>query len=99
MERKKEELKEVQGLANQLSEAGAAGLVEPRQLRLNQRWVEVEGNFVPFKRQCVSFLPQARRHFLLTKLTRLFLFFCFFVTNAVKVSAKNSVCFPNRRQA
>ncbi|XP_075905519.1 dystrophin isoform X3 [Nelusetta ayraudi] len=51
-ERKKEELKEVQGLANQLSEAGAASLVEPRQLQLNQRWVEVEGKFVPFKRQC-----------------------------------------------
>ncbi|XP_041834285.1 dystrophin isoform X2 [Melanotaenia boesemani] len=50
-EKKKEELKEVQGLANQLSEAGAASLVEPRQLQLNTRWVEVEGKFIPFKRQ------------------------------------------------
>ncbi|CAN9498333.1 unnamed protein product [Ophioblennius macclurei] len=49
---KKEELKELQGLANQLSEAGAANLVEPRQLQLNTRWVEVEGKFIPFKRQC-----------------------------------------------
>uniref|UniRef100_A0A673BKJ7 Dystrophin n=1 Tax=Sphaeramia orbicularis TaxID=375764 RepID=A0A673BKJ7_9TELE len=39
-DKKKEELKEVQGLANQLSEAGAANLVEPRQLQLNTRWVE-----------------------------------------------------------
>uniref|UniRef100_A0A4W6EVR1 Dystrophin n=1 Tax=Lates calcarifer TaxID=8187 RepID=A0A4W6EVR1_LATCA len=54
-DKKKEELKEVQGLANQLSEAGAANLVEPRQLQLNTRWVEVEGKFIPFKRQCVSF--------------------------------------------
>lgn len=44
----------MQGLANQLSEAGAANLVEPRQLQLNARWVEVEGKFVPFKKQCVS---------------------------------------------
>ncbi|XP_069568938.1 dystrophin isoform X2 [Brachyistius frenatus] len=51
-ETKKEELKEVQGLANQLSEAGAASLVEPRQLRLNARWVEAEGKFIPFKRRC-----------------------------------------------
>ncbi|XP_060923329.1 dystrophin-like [Limanda limanda] len=51
-DKKKEELKEVQGLANQLSEAGAANLVEPRQLQLNTRWVEVEGKFRPFKRQC-----------------------------------------------
>ncbi|KAM3857230.1 dystrophin [Diretmus argenteus] len=51
-DKKKEELKEVQGLANQLSEAGAATLVEPRQLQLNTRWVEVEGKFMPFKRQC-----------------------------------------------
>ncbi|KAM6893658.1 dystrophin [Xenentodon cancila] len=50
--KKKEELKEVQGLANQLSESGAANLVEPRQLQLNTRWVEVEGKFIPFKRQC-----------------------------------------------
>ncbi|XP_051284328.1 dystrophin isoform X23 [Dicentrarchus labrax] len=50
-DKKKEELKEVQGLANQLSEAGAANLVEPRQLHLNKRWVEVEGKFIPFKRQ------------------------------------------------
>ncbi|XP_070787037.1 dystrophin-like [Enoplosus armatus] len=50
-DKKKEELKEVQGLANQLSEAGAANLVEPRQLQLNKRWVEVEGKFMPFKRQ------------------------------------------------
>ncbi|KAM6958012.1 dystrophin isoform 1-T1 [Tautogolabrus adspersus] len=50
-DKKKEELKEVQGLANQLSEAGAANLVEPRQLHLNKRWVEVEGKFLPFKRQ------------------------------------------------
>uniref|UniRef100_A0A665TBB9 Dystrophin n=1 Tax=Echeneis naucrates TaxID=173247 RepID=A0A665TBB9_ECHNA len=55
-EKKKEELKELQGLANQLSEAGAANLVEPRQLQLNTRWVEVEGKFIPFKRQCVSFI-------------------------------------------
>lgn len=45
----------MQGLANQLSEAGATNLVEPRQLQLNTRWVEVEGKFIPFKRQCVSF--------------------------------------------
>ncbi|XP_061571903.1 dystrophin isoform X2 [Cololabis saira] len=51
-DKKKEELKEVQGLANQLSESGAANLVEPRQLQLNTRWVEVEGKFIPFKRQC-----------------------------------------------
>ncbi|XP_039997801.1 dystrophin [Xiphias gladius] len=51
-DKKKEELKEVQGLANQLSEAGGANLVEPRQLQLNTRWVEVEGKFIPFKRQC-----------------------------------------------
>ncbi|XP_076017960.1 dystrophin isoform X2 [Genypterus blacodes] len=50
-DKKKEELKEVQGLANQLSEAGAGSLVEPRQLRLNARWAEVEGKFIPFKRQ------------------------------------------------
>ncbi|XP_054915286.1 dystrophin isoform X6 [Poeciliopsis prolifica] len=49
--KKKEELKEVQGLANQLSQAGAANLVEPRQLQLNTRWVEVEGKFKPFKRR------------------------------------------------
>uniref|UniRef100_A0A671Z392 Dystrophin n=1 Tax=Sparus aurata TaxID=8175 RepID=A0A671Z392_SPAAU len=54
-DKKKEELKELQGLANQLSEAGAASLVEPRQLQLNKRWVEVEGKFIPFKRQSVSF--------------------------------------------
>ncbi|XP_034072729.1 dystrophin isoform X5 [Gymnodraco acuticeps] len=51
-DKKKEELNEVHGLANQLSEAGAANLVEPRQLQLNTRWVEVEGKFLPFKRQC-----------------------------------------------
>ncbi|XP_029306035.1 LOW QUALITY PROTEIN: dystrophin [Cottoperca gobio] len=51
-DKKKAELNEVQGLANQLSEAGAANLVEPHQLQLNRRWVEVEGKFVPFKRQC-----------------------------------------------
>ncbi|KAK5847635.1 hypothetical protein PBY51_016746 [Eleginops maclovinus] len=51
-DKKKEELNEVQGLANQLSEAGAANLVEPRQLQLNTRWVEVEGKFLPFKRHC-----------------------------------------------
>ncbi|XP_030210304.1 dystrophin isoform X3 [Gadus morhua] len=51
-DQKKEELKEVQGLANQLSEAGAANLVEPRLLQLNTRWVEVEGKFLPFKRHC-----------------------------------------------
>ncbi|XP_072296331.1 dystrophin isoform X3 [Eucyclogobius newberryi] len=49
---KKEELKELQGLANQLCESGAANLVEPRQLQLKTRWVEVEGKFIPFKRQC-----------------------------------------------
>ncbi|KAA8579708.1 hypothetical protein FQN60_006801 [Etheostoma spectabile] len=51
-DKKKEEINEVQGLANQLSEAGAANLVEPRQLQLNTRWVEVEGKFIPFKRLC-----------------------------------------------
>ncbi|XP_039649481.1 dystrophin isoform X9 [Perca fluviatilis] len=51
-DKKKEELNEVQGLANQLSEAGAANLVEPRQLQLSTRWVEVEGKFIPFKRLC-----------------------------------------------
>ncbi|XP_061641416.1 dystrophin isoform X13 [Phyllopteryx taeniolatus] len=49
---KKEELKEVQGLANQLSVAGAASLVEPRQLQLNRRWAEVESKLKPFQRQC-----------------------------------------------
>ncbi|KAJ3584665.1 hypothetical protein NHX12_015160, partial [Muraenolepis orangiensis] len=51
-DQKKEELKDVQGLANQLSETGAANLVEPRLLQLNSRWLEVEGKFKPFKRQC-----------------------------------------------
>ncbi|XP_038138063.1 dystrophin isoform X4 [Cyprinodon tularosa] len=51
-DKKKEELKEVQGLANQLSEAGAGNLVEPRQLQLKTRWVEVEGKFIPIKRRC-----------------------------------------------
>ncbi|XP_037552527.1 dystrophin isoform X1 [Nematolebias whitei] len=51
-DKKKEELKELQGLANQLSEAGAANLVEPRQLHLNTHWVEVEGKFIRFKRRC-----------------------------------------------
>ncbi|XP_068164982.1 dystrophin isoform X2 [Antennarius striatus] len=50
-DKKKEALKEVQGLANQLSEAGAARLVEPRQLQLNTRWGEAEGRFRPFRRQ------------------------------------------------
>uniref|UniRef100_M4A1S7 Dystrophin n=1 Tax=Xiphophorus maculatus TaxID=8083 RepID=M4A1S7_XIPMA len=59
-DKKKEELKEVQGLANQLSQAGAANLVEPHQLQLNTRWVEVEGKFIPFKRRCVSL----NRHYL-----------------------------------
>uniref|UniRef100_A0AAV2LGC3 Dystrophin n=1 Tax=Knipowitschia caucasica TaxID=637954 RepID=A0AAV2LGC3_KNICA len=52
LDAKKEELKELQGLANQLCEGGAANLVEPRQLQLKTRWVEVEGKFLPFKRQC-----------------------------------------------
>ncbi|KAM9828919.1 dystrophin isoform 2-T2 [Syngnathus typhle] len=52
MSQKKEALKELQGLANQLSEAGAAGLVEPRQLQLNTRWAEVESKLKPFQRQC-----------------------------------------------
>ncbi|XP_061760711.1 dystrophin isoform X4 [Nerophis ophidion] len=52
MAQKKEELKELQGLANQLSEAGAATLVEPRQIQLNTRWAELEGKFLPFQRQC-----------------------------------------------
>ncbi|KAM9327399.1 dystrophin isoform 2-T2 [Pholidichthys leucotaenia] len=56
-DKKKEELKKLQGLANQLSQAGAANLVEPRQLQLNTRWVEVEGKFIPFKRQCFPDLP------------------------------------------
>ncbi|XP_030603146.1 dystrophin isoform X3 [Archocentrus centrarchus] len=51
-DKKKKELKEVQGLANQLSEAGATSLVEPHQLQLNTRWVDVEGKFIPFKRRC-----------------------------------------------
>lgn len=45
----------MQGLASQLSEAGAANLVEPRLLQLNRRWVEVEAKFMPFRRQSVSF--------------------------------------------
>ncbi|KAF6730406.1 Dystrophin [Oryzias melastigma] len=48
---KREELKAVQDLANQLSEAGAAGLVEPRQRQLNTRWQEVEGAIGPFRRR------------------------------------------------
>nr|XP_049609340.1 dystrophin isoform X5 [Syngnathus scovelli] len=52
MSQKKEALKELQGLANQLSEAGAASLVEPRQLQLNTRWAEVESKLKPFQRQC-----------------------------------------------
>ncbi|XP_040028637.2 dystrophin isoform X7 [Gasterosteus aculeatus] len=51
-DKKKEDLNQVQGLANQLSEAGATNLVEPRQLQLNTRWLEVEGRFIPFKRHC-----------------------------------------------
>nr|XP_057908480.1 dystrophin isoform X8 [Doryrhamphus excisus] len=51
MAQKKEELKELQVLANQLSEAGAAALVEPRQIQLNTRWAEVEGQFLPFQRR------------------------------------------------
>uniref|UniRef100_A0AAQ4PPR1 Dystrophin n=1 Tax=Gasterosteus aculeatus aculeatus TaxID=481459 RepID=A0AAQ4PPR1_GASAC len=39
-DKKKEDLNQVQGLANQLSEAGATNLVEPRQLQLNTRWLE-----------------------------------------------------------
>ncbi|XP_061641406.1 dystrophin isoform X12 [Phyllopteryx taeniolatus] len=54
---KKEELKEVQGLANQLSVAGAASLVEPRQLQLNRRWAEVESKLKPFQRQCSAGVP------------------------------------------
>nr|XP_046237962.1 dystrophin isoform X12 [Scatophagus argus] len=63
-DKKKEELKEVQGLAKQLSEAGAASLVEPRQLQLNKRWVEVEGKFIPFKRQCFPDLPVTEDEYL-----------------------------------
>ncbi|XP_030010425.1 dystrophin isoform X10 [Sphaeramia orbicularis] len=63
-DKKKEELKEVQGLANQLSEAGAANLVEPRQLQLNTRWVEVEGKFIPFKRQCFPDQPVTEDEYL-----------------------------------
>ncbi|XP_077439439.1 dystrophin isoform X3 [Vanacampus margaritifer] len=57
MAQKKEELKELQGLANQLSEAGAASLVEPRQLQLNARWAEVESKLKPFQRQCSAGVP------------------------------------------
>ncbi|KAM6945421.1 LOW QUALITY PROTEIN: dystrophin-like [Aplochiton taeniatus] len=51
MDLKREELKEAQGLAQRLCDAGAANLVEPRLLQLNTRWVEVEGKFTPFRRQ------------------------------------------------
>ncbi|CAB1327542.1 unnamed protein product, partial [Coregonus sp. 'balchen'] len=37
---KSEDLKEVQGLAKELSDAGAASLVQPRLLQLNTRWQE-----------------------------------------------------------
>ncbi|XP_057685973.1 dystrophin isoform X3 [Corythoichthys intestinalis] len=57
MAQKKEELKELQGLANQLSEAGAANLVEPRQLQLNTRWVEVEGKLKPFQKRYSAGVP------------------------------------------
>ncbi|XP_044044297.1 dystrophin isoform X9 [Siniperca chuatsi] len=63
-DKKKEEFKEVQGLANQLSEAGAANLVEPRQFQLSKRWVEVEGKFIPFKRQCFPDLPITKDEYL-----------------------------------
>uniref|UniRef100_A0A674C557 Dystrophin n=1 Tax=Salmo trutta TaxID=8032 RepID=A0A674C557_SALTR len=52
---KSEDLKEVQGLAKELSDAGATSLVQPRLLQLNTRWQEVEAKFTPYRRQSVSF--------------------------------------------
>uniref|UniRef100_A0AAZ3R2F2 ZZ-type domain-containing protein n=1 Tax=Oncorhynchus tshawytscha TaxID=74940 RepID=A0AAZ3R2F2_ONCTS len=51
---KSEDLKEVQGLAKELSDAGATSLVQPRLLQLNTRWQEVEAKFTPYRRQSVS---------------------------------------------
>ncbi|XP_045555407.1 dystrophin isoform X5 [Salmo salar] len=48
---KSEDLKEVQGLAKELSDAGATSLVQPRLLQLNTRWQEVEAKFTPYRRQ------------------------------------------------
>uniref|UniRef100_A0A4W5K0L9 Dystrophin n=1 Tax=Hucho hucho TaxID=62062 RepID=A0A4W5K0L9_9TELE len=53
---KSEDLKEVQGLAKELSDAGATSLVQPRLLQLNTRWQEVEAKFTPYRRQSVSSL-------------------------------------------
>uniref|UniRef100_A0A8K9WVR4 Dystrophin n=1 Tax=Oncorhynchus mykiss TaxID=8022 RepID=A0A8K9WVR4_ONCMY len=50
---KSEDLKEVQGLAKELSDAGATSLVQPRLLQLNTRWQEVEAKFTPYRRQSV----------------------------------------------
>uniref|UniRef100_A0A6Q2ZQT8 Dystrophin n=1 Tax=Esox lucius TaxID=8010 RepID=A0A6Q2ZQT8_ESOLU len=51
---KSEDLKEVQGLAKELSDAGAASLVQPRLLQLNTRWQEVQTKFTPYRQQSVS---------------------------------------------
>ncbi|XP_067116720.1 dystrophin isoform X2 [Osmerus mordax] len=51
LDEKRAELGQVQGLAKQLSEAGAANLVKPRLSQLIGRWEEVEGQFTPFRRQ------------------------------------------------
>uniref|UniRef100_A0A6Q2XKY3 Dystrophin n=1 Tax=Esox lucius TaxID=8010 RepID=A0A6Q2XKY3_ESOLU len=48
---KSEDLKEVQGLAKELSDAGAASLVQPRLLQLNTRWQEVQTKFTPYRQQ------------------------------------------------
>ncbi|KAL1021783.1 hypothetical protein UPYG_G00017880 [Umbra pygmaea] len=48
---KNDDLKEVQGLAKELSDAGAASLVQPRLLQLNTRWQEVQTKFTPYRRQ------------------------------------------------
>ncbi|KAJ8003692.1 hypothetical protein DPEC_G00150960 [Dallia pectoralis] len=48
---KSEDLKEVQGLAKELSDAGAASLVQPRLLQLNTRWQEAQTKFTPYRQQ------------------------------------------------
>uniref|UniRef100_A0AAZ3SW76 Dystrophin n=1 Tax=Oncorhynchus tshawytscha TaxID=74940 RepID=A0AAZ3SW76_ONCTS len=53
---KSEDLKEVQGLAKELSDAGATSLVQPRLLQLNTRWQEVEAKFTPYRRQSLQTL-------------------------------------------
>uniref|UniRef100_A0A674C9U1 Dystrophin n=1 Tax=Salmo trutta TaxID=8032 RepID=A0A674C9U1_SALTR len=63
---KSEDLKEVQGLAKELSDAGATSLVQPRLLQLNTRWQEVEAKFTPYRRQSTVLLNGGFLVFLLS---------------------------------